>query len=533
MNGRVIVVGAGPVGLTNALLLAEAGVPVTVVEKATAPGDLPRAISIVDETFRIMDVLGLADELKAQSLTDTGSRYYGLNDRLLTAAKPKPSRTGHPAKTQFDQPVMEELLFQKAQQHPGVDFRTGCTAVSLSQDSAGVQLVVSTTDGATETLAGSWLVGADGGRSFVRDALGIKLGGTTQPQRWVVIDLMNERGKYEKYADFHCNGERPYVLVPGAGNRLRLEYMLFDHEDADAMTTPEMIRELVKPIRDPLDPADVRRASVYVAHQRIAEHYRKGRAFLIGDAAHLMPPFAGQGLNAGIRDAQNLAWKLTDAIRGGGTELLLNSYETERRTHGAKMVKVSHRIGSVVMATGGFKTRVRDGVVRVITIVPAVYNFLANMRFITPPNYKDGVAVAPAAGLAQPLADMVGTPVSQPVVRDAEGQAVGLDNYLGADWALISVGGSASDMHDLHPYWERISARKIRLLPAGAALKKADTYVELSDEDAAIVQRGTAPVFILVRPDKYVAAVFRAEDESQVVAKMRAFIDDRQRAVGV
>lgn len=529
MSDRVVVVGAGPVGLTHALLLADAGVPVTVVEKATEPGDLPRAISIVDETFRTMDRLGVAEALKAESLTDTGSRYYGLNDRLLAAAKPAPSRIGHPAKTQFDQPVMEELLFERALAHPGVDFRLGCTATGISQHRDGVTLVFENAEGESETLEGRWLVGADGGRSFVRDALGIKLQGTTQAQRWIVIDLLNEQRQYEKFADFHCDGKRPYVLVPGIKGRLRIEYMLFDHEDADAMTRPEMIRELARPLRDPLDPADVRRATVYVAHQRVAASYRANRAFLIGDAAHLMPPFAGQGLNAGIRDAHNLAWKLIEAVRGGATERLLDSYELERRTHGAKMVKISRRIGAVVMATGGVKTRLRDTAVRAVSVVPSVYAFLANMRFITPPNYIDGVAVRPSTKIEKPLAAGAGLALSQPRVRGATGETSGLDAHLGSDWALISVGGDADCFADAHPYWERIGARKVRLLAKGSSLAGTERGIELVDEDGAIVKPGVAPYYLAVRPDKYVAAVFRAGEESAVVEGLRAFIDDRVR----
>ncbi len=537
MNGRIIVVGAGPVGLTHALLLADAGVPVTVLERATAPGDLPRAISIVDETFRTMELLGIADELKAESLTDTGSRYFGRDDRLLAAAKPVPSRIGHPAKTQFDQPVMEELLFERALAHPGVDFRLGCTVTDVSQDRDGVSVGYTDVEGRDDRVEGSWLVGADGGRSFVRDALGVKLVGTTQTQRWIVIDLLNERRSYEKYADFHCDGKRPYVLVPGIKGRLRIEYMLFDHEDPDEMTAPEKIRELVRPLRDPLDPADVRRATVYVAHQRVAEHYRAGRAFLVGDAAHLMPPFAGQGLNAGIRDAHNLAWKLVEAARGGASERLLDSYELERRTHGAKMVKVSRRIGAVVMATGGFKTRLRDAIVRVVSILPPVYGFLANMRFITPPDYRDGVAVAPAAGLDRSLAERVGRALSQPRVSDASGGTAGLDAHLGGDWALIAVGAPADCFERIDPYWGRIGARLLRLLPRGASISAAPASVsvpaepvELIDEEGTIAQPDAGPYLMAVRPDKYVAAVFRPSEEATAVAGLRVFIDDRERS---
>lgn len=532
MRRNIVIVGAGPVGLTHALLLADAGVPVTVLERATVPGDLPRAISIVDETFRTMELIGIAEELKAESLLDTGSRYYGRGDRLLTAAKPVPSRLGHPAKTQFDQPVMEELLFERALQHEQIDFRTGCTATAIEQGAEGVRVTFSDSDGAEQVIDAEWLVGADGGKSFVRDALGVRLMGTTQPQRWIVIDLLNEQREYEKYADFHCNGERPYVLVPGIKGRLRIEYMLFDDEDPDEMTAPGRIRELVRHLREPLDPADVRRATVYVAHQRVAEHYRVGRAFLIGDAAHLMPPFAGQGLNAGIRDAHNLAWKLIEAERGGATERLLASYEVERRTHGAKMVGISHRIGSIVMARGQVRTWFRDGIVRLVSVIPSVYDFLANMRFITPPDYSSGVAVPALRSGFSELDALVGRALPQPTVRGSNGTTAPLDHYLGADWAIISLNPSpGSSLRD--DYWQALGARRIALVPAGHSASTPTEGVVLEDLDGALARGGAGDLHLLVRPDKYVAAVFGAGHESEAVTAMRAFIDDRvRRAAG-
>lgn len=531
---EVIVVGAGPIGLTAALWLADAGIHTTVVEKATEPGDQPRAISLQDESFRTFERLGIADTLKAESLLDTGSRYLGLGDTLLAEAKPVPSKIGHPAKTQFDQPILEQLLFDRAVEHPHLNFLLGTEAIGLTQDTDGVTLEVSSSSG-TRTLSAPWLIGADGGRSFTRSALGIKLEGTTQPQRWIVIDLLNERTERDPYAVFHCDGQRPYVLVPGIKGRLRLEYMLFDHEDADAMTTPDKIRELVRPFRAELKDEDVRRAAVYVAHQRVAETYRTGRAFLVGDAAHLMPPFAGQGLNAGVRDAGNIAWKLVEAIKGGATEQLLDSYNSERRTHGAKMVKVSQRIGAVVMAIHPVGTRLRDRVVQLLRKAPAVHNYLANMRFITPPDYSDGVAV-PLEG-SSPLPEIVvGRALSQPQVRPLQedlnhAEATGLDAHLGAGWSVIGVGADA-DLGGLSPYFTALGAALVHLHgSAESTVARGGEKVSHVVEVEPTITRGHhgAPVYVVVRPDRYVGAVFTADQQSAVVDHLRTFIDDRSR----
>ena len=518
----VIVVGAGPVGLTAALLLADAGVRTTVVEKATAPGDLPRAISLQDESFRILEQIGVAEELKAESLLDTGSRYFGLDDVLLAEARPVPSRIGHPAKTQFDQPILEQLLFDRAVAHPDLELLLGTEATGLAQDTSGVLLEVTGPDG-TATLRSDWLVAADGGRSFIRSSLGVKMVGSTQPQRWIVIDLLNETTQHDPYAEFHCDGKRPYVKVPGIKGRLRFEFMLFDHEDADAMTTPESIRELMRPFRAELDPDDVRRAAVYVAHQRVAETYRSGRVFLAGDAAHLMPPFAGQGLNAGMRDGSNIAWKLTEAVRGGATERLLDSYGTERRTHGHQMMKVSHRIGAVVMATGRRATRLRDATIQLLRKAPAVHDFLANMRFITPPDYSAGMAV-PSASQSRVLpAAPVGRALAQPDVVDAAGTTAGLDTHLGNGWAVVGI---SADPAELDPYFQRLGVVPLRLDGPGTQ----DAAPGLRETTALLTEGHTGePVFVLVRPDRYVAAVFTPDEQEQTVQSLRGFVDDRLR----
>lgn len=528
----VIVVGGGPVGLTAALWLADGGATVTVVEAQTSPGDLPRAISIADETFRIMDFLNVCDELKSETLLDTGSRYFGLNDRLLAASKPLPSRTGHPAKSQFDQPVLERLLWNRALEHERIDFRRGMRAVGVAQDAERVTVEVhaSEDDTRSESISAAFLIGADGGKSLVRSAIGTRLVGSTQQERWIVVDLVNVTTPREPYAEFYGNGRRPYVLVPGVKDRLRIEFMLFGDEDGDAMCTPEQIIALCEPIEPGVRPEDIRRAVVYVAHQRVAEHYRRGRAFLVGDAAHLMPPFSGQGLNAGLRDASNLAWKILDVLGGRGTDALLESYEAERRAHGVKMVTVSRRTGAVVMAIGATRTRLRDILFRAISVVPPIYDFLRYMRFITPPNYAHGVAVRASSPRA-PLANAVGRQVAQPTVAFPDRETGGLDRALGADWALVQIGASGNvDTRD--PFWTGLGARRVRVLPTGSEFAgvAADDVVEVVETEDTVVSlcgearaAGAHAVTLLVRPDKYVAAVIVPGDEQRVITGLRDF----------
>ncbi|RAN79193.1 hypothetical protein B5P43_14775 [Bacillus sp. SRB_336] len=525
----VAVVGAGPVGLTTALLLADGGARVALLDAAEAPMDLPRAISIADETFRTMDRLGLSDALKAESLLGTGSRYFGLNDRPLASSKPVPSRIGHPAKSQFDQPVLEELLWAKARNHEGIEFLMGAEVDSLAQDWDGVTVGFRSAAGGG-TVTASWLVGADGGRSFVRESLGIDLVGSTQQERWIVVDLLNVPGTREPYAEFHGNGTRPYVLVPGIKGRLRLEFMLFVGEDADAMTSPAKILELSRPFHPEVGPQDVRRAVVYVAHQRIARTYRSSRSFLIGDAAHLMPPFSGQGLNAGLRDALNLSWKLLEVLRGVGTDRLLSTYESERRTHAAKMVKVSRRTGAVVMAVGALRTNVRDVAFRTVSMIPAVHRYLGAMRFISPPDYRKGVAIKAGRDIDRRVAAWVGFALSQPSVRDREGSTSALDAHLGDGWSLLTLDAEGGRCATHNPFWSALDARRLHLAGKPPTSTEGARDPLLVDADRVLAVPGLAkPHTVVVRPDRYVAAVFTQESEQSVINQLRSYVDPRSR----
>ena len=342
----------------------------------------------------------------------------------------------------------------------------------------------------------------------------------------MVPALLTAPGEREPYAEFHGNGRRPYVLVPGIKGRLRLEYMMLPGDDADELTRPERIRELVLPFHPDVTEQEIRRAVVYVAHRRLAKTYRVGRALLAGDAAHLMPPFSGQGLNAGLRDAANLSWKLLAVLAGDGSDRLLDTYEQERRAHARKMVRVSHITGSVVMARG-VAAVLRDAVFGLARLVPPAHAYLSSMRFITPPNYADGLTVAPAPDVDPALAAMVGTSLSQPTVADASGARTPLDHLLGPGWAVLHLGPEGTIARD--PYWN--GAARLRLCAAGAT--EASTRPDALIDPTGLLVDTAHPLSVahavVVRPDRYVAAVFTAGSERQVVDGLRSYLDLSQR----
>ena len=501
----VLVVGAGPIGMTAAALLADYGVNVVLAEKAATTSDSPRAISVTDETLRVMAEIGVLEELVPEMLMDTGARYFVRSGQLLAEVRPGRPRLGQPGKSQFDQPVMESLLLDAVRRRPGIDLRFESEVLSLTEQGSSVEALI-LRDGAVHRVRSKWVLACDGGKSPIRTRLGITLEGSTQAQQWIVVDIANSNVKTEKFAEFHCNGTRPVVQVPGAKGRRRYEFMLLPGEQAEDVTAPEFIAGLVAPY-ETVGPENIRRAAVYVAHQRIAAEYRRGRVILAGDAAHLMPPFAGQALNAGIRDAANLAWKLAAQINGA-PEALLDTYAAERRPHTADMVRLSHLIGQVVMATNPLAAAARDKLLAASSLVPPLNRWITQMRFLKQPHYTAGCLVPPSRETSRPAAELVGRALAQPAVRDDDGAEYGLDAVLGRGWSRLRF----------------LGADRIEVAPAGADSAGGRT-VRVTDTEGVFsaLPPGTG---LIVRPDRYVAAAFEAGGESAVLAQLAELVPE-------
>ncbi len=501
----VLVVGAGPIGMTAAALLADYGMNVVLAEKAPTTSDSPRAISVTDETLRVMAEIGVLEELVPEMLMDTGARYFGRRGQLLAEVRPGKPRLGQPGKSQFDQPVMESLLLDAVRRRPGIDLRFESEVLSLTDHGSSVEALI-LRDGAVQRVRSKWVLACDGGRSPIRTRLGITLEGSTQAQQWIVVDIANSKVKTEKFAEFHCNGTRPVVQVPGAKGRRRYEFMLLPGERAEDVTAPDFIVGLVAPYES-VEPENIRRAAVYVAHQRIAAEYRRGRVILAGDAAHLMPPFAGQALNAGVRDAANLAWKIAAQVNGA-PEALLDTYAAERRPHTADMVRLSHLIGQVVMATNPLAAAARDKLLAASSLVPPLNRWITQMRFLKQPHYTSGCLVPPSRDTSKPAAELVGRALAQPSVRTDDGAECGLDAVLGRGWSRLRfLGGD-----------------RIEVTPAGAETAGRRT-VNATDTEGAFraLQPGTG---LLVRPDRYVAAAFETGGESAALAQLARLVPE-------
>ncbi|WP_055539556.1 FAD-dependent monooxygenase, partial [Streptomyces neyagawaensis] len=409
----VLVVGAGPTGLTAAHLLGSRGVRVLLVERNTTTSNDAKAISLDDESLRTLQSAGGLDEAVYPILVPgTGTRYFGVGGRPLVHARGTgDQRLGHPFKNPFAQPDLERVLCTQLRRLPGVDVRFGTRLTALAQhpDRVRVSLRTGGEDGPVEELDVSYVLGCDGGRSTVRDLLSVPMRGRSFPDVWLVADTLEDTHD-QRYGMHHGDPDRPVVIVPGQDGRCRYEFRLKPGE-CEAGTSPPfaLVRELLRPHRE-ITPDQIERAVAYSFHALLADRLREGRCFLLGDAAHMMPPFAGQGLNSGIRDAANLCWKISEVLAGRAGDAMLDTYDSERRPHARAVIDLSVRLGRIVMTTSRPRALLRDALVRTAMHIPPARRYLTEMRYRPDTRLRAG-AVLPTNGAGSGL---VGTMLPQP-----------------------------------------------------------------------------------------------------------------------
>lgn len=514
----VVVIGAGPVGAMTANLLGQLGIATVLVDRSTEVIDYPRAVGIDDEGLRTLQAAGLADAVVADAIQNVPLKFFDARGRCFADVRPSSREFGWYRRNIFTQPLAEKALRTGLERYPHVRTLLGHELIDLHQDGPGVQATLKREDGETVEIEAGYLVAADGGRSTVRELLGIPLLGETHPRKWVVIDCAHDPLD-APYTALHCDPRRPYVCAHMPYDYRRWEFMLFPGEDAEEMLAPEKVRELLSRHVDDPDALDVVRARVYTHHSRLAERFLVDRVVLAGDAAHLMPPWAGQGLNTGLRDAANLAWKLAACVRGTAGPALLATYEQERRGHARAMVDLSTTLGRILSPTRPLTARSRDLLFRAITIAPAVKSWLLEMRFKPQPVYQSGFFVRESVSRGRP--STVGRMFIQPDI-EVGGSRVRLDDVLGLGFALIGFEcDPAEHLDDSATRALRdLGASVVRVLESRAGevhhrrpVRWPETTVveDVENKLRPWFQQRQAQV-VLVRPDRYVAALGTTRD---------------------
>lgn len=507
----VVIVGAGPTGLTLAGLLARYGVDVLVVERNPQTVQEPRAVSIDDESLRTMQSVGIISKLVPNVVLGYGSEYFSPRGRRFLKVKPSTLEYGYPRRNAFRQPVLERILRDNLERYPNATVLFETELIGFTQSEQSVSFALRG-NAAPASLTCDYLVGCDGSRSFVRQHLGIDMHGSTFKERWLIVDV---EGTTDPTHDtkVYCNPAQPCLSLPGPNGTRRFEFMLHDgEEDADVLT-PEHVAARLR-LYGTDDRATLRRKVVYTFHARMADRWRDGRVFLAGDAAHLTPPFAGQGMNSGVRDAHNLSWKLAAVVAGQLGDRLLDSYEVERRDHAAEMIQLAIRMGYVMMPRNRAQAFAVRTFFRALALYPAARSYFAEMKYKPKPRFHRGFLLADRSA---PRRSLVGRLFPQPMVMTGGGFML-LDDLLGDGFALLAPPGAPPQALAKVELGEaaKLPIRKVAVLDkedASAVEAPAVSTRDLRGELAELLAGQPAGLYLL-RPDRYVAAFFPVREIS-------------------
>jgi 2-polyprenyl-6-methoxyphenol hydroxylase-like FAD-dependent oxidoreductase len=495
----VAIVGYGPVGQTAAILLGQLGYSVGVFERWPGPYRYPRAVSFDHEIMRIFQSIGCAEKL--QPILYPNKRYDWLNAEgklLVSFDLSGPTPSGWSAAYLWYQPELEEILDQTAQALPNVQIYRGWKAVELAQFEDRVELTVAqqeadNTSTTLSTVRAKYLVGADGANSFVRQNCGIGCEDLGFEADWLVIDFLPhdpEREFIKGDAFQLCDPARPTTIVRGGPRHLRWEFMRLPGESLEELETQETAWQLLSKWVTPQD-GELVRYTVYTFRSLLVDQWRVGRILLAGDAAHRMPPFMGQGMSSGVRDAINLAWKLNLILQGKAPDSLLDSYMEERKPHVTQVIQLSMAMGRIVCVTDANEAAARDQFfLSGQAPQPALVSGLtAGVLY----RNSSGVVTAPAGQLGIQ---------SQIAYRGQTGRA---DDLLGAGWSLLCW---QADPHPvLNPeqlaFLNHLGAKIVRVVPSQTPVPGDNAALDLTGTYARYFsQQGLAAV--LVRPDFYV-----------------------------
>ena len=495
-DADVAILGFGPSGVAAANALGSYGVSAVAFERDRDIYPRARAVTVSDWTMRCFQSVGLADAA-AQDMDGTaGLRWVTYDGTEIFNLTFPPGQLGYPMSYAIYQPLLEETLRAGVERFPQVEVRYGVEVETVVQDDDGVTVTTrDTATGETRTTRAKYALACDGGSSVTRKQIGVELQGDTVPVRWIVIDAKVKRWWANRHIlTFWSDNKRPVVdIALGRGNH-RWEFPLGpDETDADFPTNDE-VWPLLEGLGVSRDDVDIHQYAFYSHNIRMADRWRVGRVFLVGDAGHLMPPWAGAGMQSGIRDSFNIAWKLREVLAGRMDDAVLDTYQAERQPNVAFFTEVAIGLGKIIKQELTPEEQA--------AMAPPEGEEPPPPPILLPPFYVAGwLRGAPTPESA------IGKMIPQPLAANTRGVILPLDELLGTDFVLLGDGIDPITLLSAEEKaaWDVLGARYVAVRSADQGTQGAD---ELVDIDGTLLawMRGFGVTAIAVRPDKFVAA---------------------------
>lgn len=510
----VIVVGAGPVGLMAGRLLGQAGHDVLILERWPEAYPLPRAVHFDHEIGRLFQSAGLADEVRgiSERVPDFYEWRNSKGEPLVRIDWSVDGPCGWPVANFFSQPELEAVLADAVEAMPNVTLQRGMEVVQLSETKDGVEVTVSGRTLKHKVFAAKYVVGCDGANSFVRQHMNTSLTDLGFYFDWLIVDTIPLDAREWSPMNWQlCDPARPTTIVSGGPGRRRWEFMRLPDEDRQMFDTPETAWRLLESWGRTPENTTLERRAVYTFEARWADAWNQGRLMIAGDAAHLMPPFAGQGMCSGLRDAANLSWKLDLILRGVSGPELLDTYTSERSSHLQHAISMSVALGRTICVLDPDEAEARDD--RMIAAG-------ADPRTALPPMPPERLG---AGVWDEALTSVAVQGTLTPQLRIFDGKQSGLfDDVVGNGFTLIGFGvDPLESLEDNHR--KILDALDVQCVTILDAADYPETLMAAGDADSRRVVATDAAareyfekaqaVAVLVRPDFYLYGAAADQDD--------------------
>jgi len=493
-NYDVVIVGAGPCGVSAANMLGQYGISTLIIDKAQDIVTHPRAVGMCEEGSRIMDTLGVLEDPDLKFLQINSIQFQNKDRQSVFHADTYLPKNGHSIIRTFHQPDLEKTLRKSLAKWACVDLVTASELVDFKDKGHCVQLSVRQGEELI-SLHSRFLLACDGASSPIRQKLNIGFSGATYPQDWMILDVDNNPQASSEVI-FSINPERPSVTLPGPDNKRRWEFVVKKEDNPDDLFKEKNLKKLIGQWGD-VAQMKVSRKAVYSFHARTADRYQKGNVFLMGDAAHITPPFAGQGMMAGFRDVHNLCWKLSAVLKKELQPSVLDSYQIERIPQSKQVIKFAQTMGSVILPQNPLVAKIRDAAIKLLGLM-GLHSKHKGIPMEKIPNHING------AYLKHHLVSKLfktGTDLPQFVVHK-DNKSYLSDKLLGGSFYMLGWQVNPENLLDEKTLarWHAMAGKKATFSHASKIHETDSVLINPGQEFKKLLAAGKR--ILVVRPDK-------------------------------